>query len=88
MVFLESMYSGATIISSNFKTGVYELVKKEGNGEIFKIGDYKEFADKIEKLLNDEELRKEYAEKSKEFVKKFYIKNIIKEYENLIENLK
>ena len=41
------------------------MIEKEKNGEIFKIGNYKEFADKIEKLLSDEKLRKEYSEKSK-----------------------
>lgn len=87
MVFLESMYIDTPIISSNFKTGACELIEKEKNGEIFKIGNYKEFADKIEKLLSDEKLRKEYSEKSKKFVKKFYIENILKEYEKLIESL-
>ena len=87
MVLLEGMYVGVPIICSNFKTGAYELIEKEKNGEIFEIGNAKEFSNKIEKLLVDKELRKNYSEKSKKFVEKFYIEKIMNEYRNLITNL-
>ena len=87
IVLLEAMYVGVSIICSNFKTGAYELIEKERNGEIFEIGNAKEFADKIEKLLRDKELRKNYSEKSKKFVERFYIEKIMNEYRNLITNL-
>lgn len=87
MVLLEVLYIGVPVISSNFKTGAYELIEKENNGEIFEIGDYKTLALKIEKLLNDKDKRREYITKSKKFVKKFYLENIMKEYKKFIEGL-
>ena len=87
MVLLEALYIRVPIISSNFKTGAYELIEKEKTGEIFEVGDYKTLALKIEKLLNNEDKRKEYINKSKEFVKKFYLENIMKEYKKFIEGL-
>lgn len=87
IVLLEGMYGGVPIISSNFKTGACELIEKEKNGEIFKTGDYKDLANKIEKLLNNKDLRNKYSEKSKDFVKKFYLKEAIKNYKNFIESL-
>ena len=86
LVLIEAMHIGVPIISSNFKVSSYELVEKENNGEIFKIGDSKELSEKIEKLLKNENLRKEYTERAKEFVKKFYLENIIKDYEKIMNN--
>ena len=88
MVLLEALHIGVPIVSSNFKTGAYDLVEKENNGEIFEIGDYKTLALKIEKFLKNEDKRREYIIKSKEFVKKFYLRNIMKEYENILDNKK
>ena len=85
MVLLEGMCIGVSMICSNFKTGAYEIIEKERNEEIFEIGNAKEFADKIEKLLRDKELRKNYSEKSKKFVERFYIEKIMNEYRNFIE---
>lgn len=87
MVLLEDLHTGVLIISSNFKTEAYELIEKENNGEIFEIGDYKTLVLKIEKLLNNENKRREDTTKSKKFVKKFYLKNIMKEYKEFIEGL-
>lgn len=84
MVLLESLYVGTPVVASNFKSGAIELEGKEKNGEIFEIGNYKELAEKIEKLLKNDELKKEYISKSKKLVEKFYLENIIKEYEKMM----
>ena len=85
MVLLEGMCIGVPIICSNFKTGAYELIEKEKNGEMFEIGNHEDLANKIESLLKNNELRKNYSEKSKKFVEKFYIEKIMNEYKNFIE---
>lgn len=87
MVLLEGMCIGVPIICSNFKTGAYELIEKEKNGEMFEIGNHEDLANKIESLLKNNELRKNYSEKSKKFVERFYIEKIMNEYRNLITNL-
>lgn len=87
MVLLEALHIGVPIISSKFKTGAYDLVEKEKNGEVFETGDYKTLALKIEELLNDENKRKEYVIKSKKFIKKFYLENIMKKYKEFIEKI-
>lgn len=84
LVITEAMYLEIPIITSNFKAGSFELIEKEKNGEIFEIGNYKELAEKIEKLLKNDELKKEYISKSKKLVEKFYLENIIKEYEKIM----
>lgn len=84
MVLLEALYVGVPIVTSNFKSGALELVEREKNGEIFEMENSKEFAEKIEKLLKNNDLRKEYISKSKKLVKKFYLENIIKEYEKIM----
>ena len=87
MVLLEGMCVGVPIICSNFKTGAYELIEKERNGEIFEIANYEELANKVESLLKNNELRKNYIEKSKKFTERFYIEKIINKYKNFIEEL-
>ena len=84
MVLLEALYVGVPIVTSNFKSGALELVEREKNGEIFEVGNSKEFAEKIEKLLKNDNLREEYISKSKKLVEKFYLENIIKEYEKVM----
>ena len=86
MVLLEALYVGVPIVTSNFKSGALELVEREKNGEIFEVGNSKEFAEKIEKLLKNDNLRKEYINKSKKLVEKFYLENIIKEYEKAMND--
>lgn len=87
MVLLEGMCVGIPIICSNFKTGSYELIEKEKNGEMFEIGNHEDLANKVESLLKNNELRKNYIEKSKKFTEKFYIEKIINKYKNFIEEL-
>lgn len=84
LVITEAMYLEIPIIISNFKAGSFELIEKEKNGEVFEIGNCNEFAEKIEKLLKNDELKKEYISKSKKLVEKFYLENIIKEYEKIM----
>lgn len=84
LVITEAMYLEIPIIISNFKAGSFELIEKEKNGEVFEIGNCNEFAEKIEKLLKNDDLRKEYINKSKKLVEKFYLENIIKEYEKIM----
>lgn len=84
MVLLEALYVGVPIVTSNFKSGALELVEREKNGEIFEVGNSEEFAKKIEKLLKNDNLKKEYINKSKKLVEKFYLENIIKEYEKVM----
>lgn len=86
MVLLEALYVGVPIVTSNFKSGALELVEREKNGEIFEVGNSEEFAKKIEKLLKNDNLKKEYINKSKKLVEKFYLENIIKEYEKVMSD--
>lgn len=87
LVLVEAGYSGKAVISSKCPVGPRDILKDGECGILFEIGNEKELADNIEKILKNQELKKEYEKLIKERVKEFDSKNIIKEYEKLIEEI-
>ncbi|OFL81849.1 MULTISPECIES: glycosyltransferase [Fusobacterium] len=88
LVLVEAMYCGVPIISSNFKCGAKEILSNGECGELFEIRNFKELAEKIEKLLFDDDRRQKYILEAKEIVNKYSMENILKDYKELIENYK
>ena len=66
---------------------ILDILKDGECGILFEIGNEKELADNIEKILKNQELKKEYEKLIKERVKEFDSKNVMKEYEKLIEEI-
>ena len=85
LVLVEAMYCGVPIISSDFKCGAKEILLNGEYGELFEIGNFEELAQKIEKLLFDNDRRQKYILKAKKMIKKFSMKNILIEYKKLLE---
>lgn len=85
LVIVEAMYCGVPIISSNFKCGAKEILLNGEYGELFEIGNFEELAQKIEKLLFDNDKKQKYILKAKKMTKKFSMKNILIEYKKLLE---
>ena len=88
LVLVEAMHCGVPVISSNFKCGAKEILLNGECGELFEIGNDEELAQKIEKLLFDNDRRKKYILKSREIVDKYSMEKILKNYKELIENYK
>ena len=87
LVLVEAGYSGKTVISSSCSVGPRDILKDGKCGILFEVGNEKELADNVEKILKNYELKKEYEYLIKERVKEFDSKNVIKEYEKLIEEI-
>jgi len=82
LVVNEAMYFGLPVITTD-AAGASELIK--GNGFVVKAGDEEELRRAIEKLLNDDELRKEMGLKSKEIIKDYTVEHAVKAFNEAIE---
>lgn len=85
LVLVEGMILGKAVIASKCPVGPEEVLNGGKNGILYPVGDYKELAKRILELYHNIEIRKNYEIKSLERVKSFDRKEIIKEYEKLIE---
>ena len=89
IVFLEAMSCGTPVIGGNVG-GTKELIKSGKNGFLVNPGDYKDLADKISILLDDDSIRKKFIENGLEMVKEFsaekMVDKILKLYSNAVDN--
>jgi len=67
----EAMYFGLPIITTNGEGCSKELI--DGNGFVVEAGDEEGLRAAIEKLLNDDELRKKMGKRSRDIIKKYDI---------------
>lgn len=86
-VLIEALICNKMIISSNCPTGPKEILKNESCGKLFRVGDVEELANYLMEFLFSKENREKY-EKNVILRKEEFNKNkVIKEYENLIEEI-
>lgn len=86
LVLIEAMQVGTAVIGSN-SGGVVEIIDDEKTGLLFENQDYESLAQKIERLINDEELKKNVANAGQEKCQKMFsnekqfvqLKNILEE---------
>lgn len=84
IVFLEAMECGLPVICYN-RGGQADFLQDEKTGFLIELGDTDDFSLKLNELLKNADLRKATGNHNKEYVKKFYIANIAKEYEKLFK---
>ena len=83
-VLLEAMAVGLPVISTDFFTGVAkELIKKE-NGIIVAVGDEKEMAKAIVKIMNDDMMRKKCRMNNVEVMGLFGAEKVGEEWKKMI----
>lgn len=87
LVLIEAAILDKLVISSNCPVGPTEILEKGKSGILFNVGDSKELAEKIEKVLNDKNLRNRYILSMKERREDFKKENVLKEYEKLIDEI-
>lgn len=86
-VVLEAMATGKPIVGYRHG-GVCEMVKEGYNGLLAEVRNPKDLADKIEKLLVDDELCRQMGENSRErLLSNFSIESYIKNYSKLYDKL-
>jgi len=71
MVLIEAMSCGCPVIASN-AGGIPDVVKDGVVGFLFKKGDYMNLKEKLERLLSDEDLRKEMSLNARKHVEENY----------------
>ncbi|MFH1662241.1 MAG: glycosyltransferase family 4 protein, partial [Candidatus Falkowbacteria bacterium] len=76
ITFLEAMSCGTPVIGGNVG-GTKELIKNGENGFLVNPGDYKDLANKIFVLLDDDVVRKKFISNGFETVKKFSVENMV-----------
>ena len=86
-VLIEALICGKTIISSNCPTGPKEILKNEECGELVEVGNAEQLSEKLIKFFENLDLIKLYEKNIEIRKEEFNQKNVIKEYEKLIENI-
>lgn len=87
LVLIEAAILDKLVISSNCPVGPTEILENGKSGILFNVGDSEELAEKIEKVLNDKNLRSRYILNMKERREVFKKENVLKEYEKLIDEI-
>ena len=87
LVLLEAKQYGLPIVSFNCPTGPAEIVLDKENGYLVDDYDINYMSEKIFTLIENENLRAQFAEKSMKDTEKFSKKKIIKQWEDLIEGM-
>ncbi len=81
---LEAMASGVPVVASRVG-GVPEIIADGKNGLLFDVGDVSALADKIVKLIEDDELRKLLVANAKDDVKRrFGCETMVSEYKKIL----
>ncbi len=83
---LEALASGLPIIATD-TGGTKELLKDGENGFIIKMKDSDDIAEKIKKLIGNNELREKMGAKSRKIAENMSWKKIAEEYFNLYNNI-
>ncbi|MBU0631297.1 glycosyltransferase family 4 protein [bacterium] len=87
LVLIEAMQAGTAVIGSN-SGGVVEIIDDEKTGLLFENQSYESLAQKIEKLINDEELKKSVAKAGQEKCQeKFSDEKQFVQLKNILESL-
>ncbi|WP_077597047.1 glycosyltransferase [Oceanobacillus kimchii] len=86
-VITESMALDTPVISSNCKSGPSEIIQDNISGDLFDVGNVNMLANKILTLLEDDNLKANYISAASRRVQDFEVESIIKEYENVFDQL-
>lgn len=87
MTLLEAKYYQLPIVSYDIKTGPRECITDGVNGYLVKEDDAGDMTEKIEKLIEDNDMRISFSEKALIDVEDFSLETIIKQWEELIEKV-
>ena len=81
----EAMAVGLPVIGFDYCPGVNELVKDGVNG--FLVKDVDEFADKLNTLIEDENLRKNMGAEARKIAEKYAPDSIMQQWEDLMNSV-
>ena len=87
MVLIEAMASGVPCIAYDCPSGPKSIIKEGINGFLIEDGNSDSYVQKLELLIEDENLRQQMSTNSQESVKKFEIDSIMNEWDKLFKDL-
>lgn len=87
MTLLEAKYYQLPIVSYDIKTGPRECITDGVNGYLIKEDDAGDMAEKIERLIENQDMRISFSKKALIDVENFSLEKIIKQWEELIEKV-
>lgn len=85
MVLLEAKSWGLPLVSFDIMTGPGEIIRDGVNGYLVPPGDTAALAEKICRLIENEELRRDFSENSQVDIERFDSLEIIEQWEKLIQ---
>ncbi len=85
LVLMEAQARGLPVVSFNCKFGPSELIKDNING--FIVNDYKDMANKLLCLMNDNKMRISFSEHSSDDLKRFNVKKIVEQWDIMLKEL-
>lgn len=88
MVLIEAMSCGLPCISFDCNYGPSDIIKNNEDGFLIPNGDEENFAQKLQLLMKNENLRQQMGEKARENVQRFLPQNIVKQWDELFKSLK
>ncbi|RZG46417.1 glycosyltransferase [Acinetobacter wuhouensis] len=86
MVLLEALNYGLPVLVTDFPTGAKEILG-EGNPQIVKEFDVVSYAKALTYLCSDDSLKLQFSADNLQLVKKYYPKEIVASWEQLINNI-
>ncbi len=86
LVFLEGMNCGLPVVSYDVGGQVDFLIEGK-TGYIARLGNTREFAEKLSRLLADEKLRREISDFNRQHVRQYYIANACQRYLQVFDEL-
>lgn len=72
----EAMSAGLPVVSFDCVAGPSEMIVNNENGFLVPLFDYKQFEEKLSLLMKNAGLREQMGDKSKDYIRKFDVKNI------------
>ena len=87
MVIIEAMVNGCPVVVTDAPYGPRDILGSNDYGVLVPVGNSDKLAEAMEKILNDENLRKEYIKKGLKRYNDFEMSNIIKQFDDLMEEL-
>lgn len=87
MVIIEAMSLGIPCVSFDCNYGPADIIKDEEDGFLVENGNLKEFAEKLQLLMKDKNLRNQFGQNGRENVKRFLKQNIVKQWHELFNKI-
>lgn len=87
LVLLEASACGLPLVSFNCPAGPSEIIKNGYNGFLVPLGNTQMMAEKLNILIENEEMRKKMGQKSKKLSKRFEVDTIINQWEELFNKM-